>query len=348
MTRSTRPLLAVPLALGIVLASLSASPAGATLAPGRARTGVSGVQSLDSVACPTTARCVAVGTDENLNGKSAIINVSSGAATPWSGVLEDQDPNAVACPTATTCLTVSDDVVATVKVSTGAMRVTATLKLPTNGIVALDAIACASRNSCYAVGFQGPLASADALIVHLSASGKVLGETTGTKLGIGIGTIACPSRSLCLFSIHTSTGEWIERLKSGHPGVKNPVPSNTYIQALTCYKAKVCFALAGSDSAQRTDELFPINPKTGSLGAVRDLGGFSGDGIACASAVRCLIAGFLGTGSKAKTAVIVVTKGKPGKPTVVSGSYLSGIACATSTVCYAVGGEASGGLVERV
>jgi hypothetical protein len=346
MRQRTMGRLAMAVAFGMLIGVLAAVPAGAASSFQGSSVGASSLSDLHGIVCPTTKHCVAIGSDDNGNGKSAVIRVSNGALTPWSGVLENQDPNAIACPDTTTCLTVSDEAVATVSVSTGAMDITSTLKPPKNGIVALGALACPTKRSCYAVGFEGPYESSVALIVHLSPSGRVLGKTKAK--GTGIGNIACPSSSLCLISLATRTGESIERFRDGRLGAKNAVPSKTYIQAMTCYRAKVCFALAGLDSGSRTNELFPINPKTGSIGKAVQLGGFSGDGITCASATRCLIAGFTGIGSSAKTSVIVVTKGKPGRARAYPGESLSAVACATATVCYAVGLGASGAVVDRV
>ena len=152
-------------------------PAAAAAAAGAAHavTGqVAGVNSLSSVTCPTASTCVAVGADSNLNGKSAIITAATGAAKAWSGKLTNEAMNDVACPNATTCLAVADDAVATVAVSTGAMKVTAKPKPPAGGIVAMDRIACASTTTCYATGFEGTEGNSKATVFVLSSAGKLL------------------------------------------------------------------------------------------------------------------------------------------------------------------------------
>jgi len=82
-----------------------------------------------------------------------------------------------------------------------------------------------------------------------------------------------------------------------------PCPTSktcVYVQRIGCYQAKACYALGGSTTAvpARTNEPFPLNPKTGAIGKVVHLGTFSGDSIACTSGTICLVAGFTGSGAR--------------------------------------------------
>jgi hypothetical protein len=341
-------------AAGIVICSGAAAAATTALASTTVRaqvaTPVPGVSALRSIACPTINGCVTVGTDSNLNGKSAVITAATGAVKVWSGTLTSEPPNAVACPAAaTSCLAVADDAVITVNVSTGAMKVTAKPKPPTGGIEALSSIACASKRNCYAVGFQGPHVASTAVLAHISGAGKLLSRTTGP--GSGFSAIACPSSALCLISDFNSPQESIVLLNSGHLGTSHPFPASTYVQALSCYKGKLCYALGGNSSATPavTDELFPVNPATGAIGTMATIGGgFSGTSLACLSASRCLVAGFTGSGSTGKAAAVAVNSGTPGSPVSYAGSSFSGVACASATECYAVGQNTAGAIVDKV
>jgi hypothetical protein len=312
---------------------------------------VSGVNTLVSIACPTAKACVSVGiggTDDNI-GKSAIVHTATGKAKPWSGGLTDDALNAVACAAkATTCLTVADDAVATVKVATGAMNVTAVPKAPTGGIVAMGAIACASTKTCYAVGFQGTPGSSQAILVRLSGAGKLVKKTVHS--GTGSGTITCPTTARCLLTDYQSPLTSIQVLTGGKIGTSNPMPTDTYVQSMSCFKASLCYALGGNtqSSPEVTDELFPVNPTTGAPGTMATISGFSGTSITCISATVCLVAGFTGLGATAKPAVVVVTSGTPGTPTNYSGQSLSGIGCATATACYAVGQTSGHAIVDKV
>ncbi len=335
-------------ALGILVGGIGAasSPATAAQSARHSPVAVSGVAVLESVACPTAKACVAVGADENTYGKSVVIKASTGGVKAWSGKLKDAFLNAVACPTKTTCLAVADDAVATVKVSSGASTVRSTPKRPKNGIDALMAIACPTKTSCYAVGFEGSPDAGTALLVHVSAAGAVLGLTTGT--GSSFGPIVCPSSELCLMGAYGQKTASIELLSKGRPGAKHDLPAGTYIEAIGCYKATACYALVGHSATGDTNELFPVNPKTGAIGAAATFSAFSGSGLTCPTASECLVVGHTGSGSSYKPAVVVVTHGKPAHSVGYPGTNLNAIACATPKLCYAVGLGSAGAIVERV
>lgn len=336
------------LVAAVAAAAILAVPAAASAAqgPGATRTPVPGVSVLSGVTCPTAAACVSVGSDNSLNGKSAVISAATGAVKVWSGDLASDPMNAVACAGAASCLAVADDAVASVGVSSGAMKVTATPKKPAGGIVALGAIACAGTAACYAVGFEGTQASSKATVVHLSPAGKLL--ATKQNSGTGIGAIACPSASLCLMGEHDASGEVIQSLDNGGFGTSHALPAGTYVQAISCYKASLCYALGGSGNSA-PDELFPLNPKTGTAGPTATVNGFNGASLTCINATTCLASGLTGTGATAKNAVVAVVKGKPGKPASYPGTFgLRDVACASASACYAVGSSSSGAIVDKV
>jgi hypothetical protein len=329
------------LAVAAGLCGLGASvPALASVAaPARGQTTVHGVSSLNAIACPTATACVALGSDSATDtGKGVAIDAATGAAKVGAGGLANVDPQGVACPGKTTCLAAGFDTIAAVRVSTGSARVTGTIARPKNGIVSVDAIGCAGSKACYAVGFEGTEAASKALLVKLSATGKIL-KTTTTG-GTGFGAIACPSSTTCLVAEHTQTAELIIPLTNGHLGSGRRLPSHTYVQDMSCYGARLCYALAGKTSGDevRTDEMIPVDARTGQPGRAVSLGGFNGDGVACYSSAQCIVVGFAGTGSSAVAASIVVSKGKAGA--VVrhrsAPEPFAAVGCATSKRCYAV------------
>ncbi len=345
------------LAVAVAAIGILALPAAASAAPGPGapRTHVPGVNSLTSVTCPTASACVAVGADSSLNGKSAVINVATGAVTAWSGDLSEDPLNAVACPGTTTCLAVADDAVATAAVSTGAMKVTAKPKPPADGIVAMGTIACASATTCYAAGFEGTEASSKATVFVLSSAGKLLARHTGE--GTGVGAIACPSSTLCLMSDHRTTGQTIQELVNGHFGTSHKLPTGTFIEGISCFKASLCYALGGNSKSSPSpiNELFPLNPSNGKIGTMATIGGGFNGGtganvISCISATTCLVAGYTGSGSTAKDAVVDVVNGKPGTPTHYSGTNFpfDSVGCASASRCYAVGASSTGAVVIKV
>ncbi len=325
-------------------ASATSQSGGAASAPG--------VANLYAVACPTATGCVAVGVSTvSDNGKSVAINAATGAVKVWSGSLANLIPEAVACPGKTSCLATIDNTFASVKVSGAAMKVTAKIPLPSTGIIAINAIACAGSKACYAVGFEGTEAASTALVVKLSASGKVLAKVKGS--GTGAGAIACPSSTTCLVAEHTKTAELIVPLTNGRLGAGHKLATGTFVQSISCYAAKLCYALGGKlTGTDRTDELITLNPKTGQPGKTVSLGGVNGDGVACYSATQCVVAGYTGSGATAVPASVVVTKGKLGPVAHYSSSdrSFSSVACATAKRCYAVGegATASAAAVTKV
>jgi hypothetical protein len=340
--------LAAITAAGLLITTTLASAAVAGVTPAAGRSGVvSGVSSLNSITCPTARACAALGTDSDGNGKSAIINAASGSVKVWSGKLVNTDLSAVACPSRTSCVAVSGDAVATLKVSTGALKITATLKPPPNGIVAMNYIGCTS-GSCYAVGFQGTERAGQAIVVHTSAAGKVLSRTVVT--GTGLGPIACPSSNHCLVGDDVNKVEQIRVLNKGKLGQSHAVPAHTYIQSLACYQAKACWALGGLTTSPEvaTNELFPVNPASGAIGHVVKLGKVSGDGLACPTARQCVVIGFIGTGASAKSVAVVVSSGKPGHPATLAGDSVNGVACPTGSLCYSVGLQGEHGIVDKI
>ena len=144
---------------------------------------------------------------------------------------------------------------------------------------------------------------------------------------------------------HYTSGEVIQLLQDGSFGASRTLPGDTFIQAIRCYKATLCYALGGNTTASPSlpDELFPLNPTTGAVGTMATMSGFSGANLTCINATTCLVAGLNGTGSTAKNAVVAVVKGKPGKPANYPGTFgLRDVACASTSACYAVGASSSG------
>jgi hypothetical protein len=313
---------------------------------------VTGVNVLDGAACPAAAACVAVGNggSNHTLGKSVVINGATGAVHVWSGSVNNEAFTAAACAVkATSCVALAQDGIASVAVSTGAMNLTATPKAPPGGIVALNSVACTSSRACYAVGFEGPLTSSHAVVLHLAGNGALL--KTVVDKGTGIGSIACPTANYCFVADYNKPNEIIQILTGTSLSAGVSMPANTYVQALRCFnQSSPCYALGGNTTANPsvTNELFPINSKTGAPGAMVAIRGFNGTNMTCASSTRCVIVGFTGSGATAKAAVVVVNSGKPGTPFNIPGTAVAGIACINANVCYAVGLSGSSGLVDKV
>jgi hypothetical protein len=336
-------------ALAAVLTAAQADAAPAAVA-GLAGT-VAGLSVLDTVACPASTSCVSTGSNSDLDAKSAVITAATGAVKVWAGELTTANPNALSCPpSATSCLFVADDAVGTVALSTGTMKITATPPPPSSGIVALGALSC--PKTCYAVGFEGTEAASTAVLLHLSTAGKILSTTKDT--GTGSGAIACPTASLCFMTDYAKPTLSLQVVSNGHIGASHAFPADTYVEGMSCFGSSVCYALGGNNTAspELTDELFPVNPKTGAIGTkVAIGGGFSGStyngGLDCISATTCLVAGYTDSTSE-KAALVTVTSGRLGSPVDYAGQYMDAVACAKAGECYGVGGASGKAFVDKV
>lgn len=334
----------------VILAGLLLA-AGSLAAPGWATAAVppsgkvAGLANLNAIACPTTTRCVATGTAGGLTSQGVSVDVATGAATVSSATTDFLD--AVACATASACVAVADDATVRVAVATGATTLVRTLTAPTDEIDALSSIACPTASSCYAAGFQGTELHSRAFLVHVAATGAVLGSSTTSSTGFG--AIACPTATLCLLAAADGAKpEGIQLLDDGHLGAIHLLAAKTYVQALACFKATACFALAGKVSGSpKADEVISLDPTTGAIETTSVIAGtFSGTGMACATAEECIVVGYT---APLKPAIDVVTKGKAAKVTAVGGVGLAGVACTAAGVCLAVGQQTTTiGLVTRV
>jgi hypothetical protein len=326
--------------------AIASQSARAASAPNAAAASLSDLSVLNAVVCPTSARCVAVGSATSIfAGKSAVISAKSGAVTIGAGTVKNGALNAVACPTTSRCLAVADQQVASIKVSTGAIKQSAKLTPPKGGIMALGDIACASKKTCYGVGFEGSPSAGTAVLATISAAGKVQRITKGK--GTGIGSIACPSSARCLVSIADAGKTYVQLLNKGHFGVRHPVPGS-FVESISCFKGKICVALAGKrgGTVSHINEYIPLNPKTGKLGKTITLRGFNGFNIDCFTSTKCTVVG--ATTTSTTPAAVTVSGHKVGKAKQYTGGSFHESACADPSHCYGVGDGTTAAIVVRL
>jgi hypothetical protein len=343
----------IPSALVLVVAlSLAASPAVASAVASAARShaDVTGMSSFNAVACPTSTRCVAVGSDNSGNGygRAATLDVASATGSAGAGRLSNNTLFSVACGIPTICVGAAENATVRVDVATGAIALVTTLHAPSGSITSMDDIACPNSSECFGVGFQGPLSAAKGLLARFTETGSLVAETH-VATASGLGGIACPTTTQCIVSVaDRSNPEKIELLQNGHLGTAHTLPAGIYVQRLACYKATNCYALAGkvAKGTERTDLVYDINPVTGAIGARHVIaGGFSGTGIACPTSTHCIVVGDVGI----KPAVDTLTLGAPNAPRLLGSVSLSGVACASPTnVCIGVGQNGSFAALEKV
>ena len=63
------------------------------------------------------------------------------------------------------------------------------------------------------MGFEGTFGDSNAVLLHLSAAGKILSDTADT--GTGSSAIACQTASLCFMSDYASPTESLQVVKKG-------------------------------------------------------------------------------------------------------------------------------------
>jgi hypothetical protein len=192
------------------------------------------------------------------------------------------------------------------------------------------------------------------VIVKLSSTGAVVAKIFAS--GSGIAAIACSSSTVCPIGLaNRGLGEWVQLLDNGTLGARQWFPAGMGVQAMACYQAALCYALAFHSSGKANNapivySVVPVNPETGVPGRPVLIGArFRRDNITCAGPTECLVGGFTGVGSLGVSAAAVVSPGKPVKirryPTVES---IAALACATPAACYAVGLGTRGAAVVPV
>ncbi len=267
----------------------------------------SAAPSLSAVSCTSSSDCWAVGTAvEHASGGSSWTNVAG--HIPSGGVL-----NGIACPASNQCWGVGDvptNLASSALVehdSGGAWTIVHPELLSSAGVDYADifrGISCINTNDCWAVGEAIAEAGLpiQPLIAHYAGS-----------------------------SWHSVEGPYI----GGSGGQLN---------AVTCSNAADCWAVGPSaDGPEPLIEHFNGATWTVVQGPtpLDDLGG-NLNAVTCAVAAACWAVGSTGTGENVQPLVETYSKGHwvaSASPhvTVVGGGELEGIACTSSSECWAVG-----------
>lgn len=335
------------------LVTLGMTAASAGVAPHAAKS-VAGIQA-SSVGC-TSAKCVITAVDTaGTRAKTAFLNPASGSVKVASWSSAAFSSYQVACPDKTTCLALGyggkTEVITAISTRTGAEKVTA--KLPTADQYNLFNIACPSSKYCWVDGNSaapGVQLPTWALLLKVSAAGKILKKTVN-KAYYMYGPVTCESRTTCLIGRETNRiGFQSMTLANGKFGKPHVYPAKYLPFDASCYADKLCYSIGTSESTSADLEVTSLSPKTGAPGKAVKLPFTSStsigiaESIACYSSTQCVAVGALskgtGTNQSTEAAYVVITRGKIGKPVVVStatASEFSSVSCASPKECYAVG-----------
>jgi hypothetical protein len=265
---------------------------------------------LYDVACPTATSCFAVGQVDaaplvrHWNGSTW-----SAMPSPLPAGTDAGGLNAVACPSATSCFAVglassSAAVRGLVERMVGTKWSAATLPAPAAGSQALwESVACTGPKRCFAVGSAFPL--------HGGNQRPAVSAWNGTKWAskyvpgpstvfADIADVACPSARSCVGVGNSSIGPFVVRWNGS------------------------AWKLAASPLSPSSEQILNLAS------------------VACPSTASCFAAGYIvsrTTGNSVTTAVAhwngtTWTLTRPPRP---AKRYLLGVACGSTTVCFAVG-----------
>jgi hypothetical protein len=301
--------------LGVLAGVAFASPAGAAAAwntlPSPSPAGSIGT-SLSGIACPSTKSCFAVGSYSTATDVKTL-------AEHWNGSNWGTLPSPNPSPTAT-----------------------------------LSGIACPSTKSCFAVGNYTAGGVQRTLAEHWNGSAWAIQSSPNpsSSLGTGLTGIACGSLRSCFAVGIFSTGSetrtlvlhWNGTLWGTLPSV-NP-SSSSVLNNIACPSVRSCFAVGNytQGSAARPFVEHWNGSVWGTLPSLRPNGstGASFNNIACPAVRSCFAVGSYSTASTTRNLVEHWNGAAWAlQPNVtlagVTSTALNGIACPTTSSCFAVG-----------
>ena len=326
---------------------------------------------LRSVTCTTTTSCFAVGQNQNGTTEQGLVEHWNG--TVWSVVTSPDPagaiftvPLGVLCATPTSCFAVgywntSTPVNPLVEHWNGTAWLLVTVPTPAGATkTRFGGVSCPTATSCFAAGSAENDSAAghpqSTLIEHwngtvwsIATSPNVSGVSSSS-----FGGITCPSATAC-FAVGASsrvtgivgdTNPLIERWSGSSWSIvasPNPVASHgSALGAVACPISTHCFAIGGSEISDLTlTEVW--NGSTWSL-AAPPTGSSQSQllGVSCLVATNCYTVGFNETAAGYRTLVEHLSGSTwsietSANVTGASDDFLSGVACATATSCFAVG-----------
>ena len=326
---------------------------------------------LAAVSCPAPTACVAVGTQdssgtgvkliERWNGTKWVVQLSPTPAGARSSSL-----SAVKCTSSSFCVAVGQYSTSTVT-KTLALRWSSnrwtllSTPNPNAAVSVLSGLACTSTSNCFAVG------------AYFTSSGTIGGERTlverwdGKKWAIvpspnvadafdsGLVGAACASSTDCsaVGSSHTETRNdtlvehWNGAAWSIVASPDPPNSSDNELAGVTCPATGACIAVGSSDHGTLAERWngtsWSLAPSKNPVGAT----GAALASISCPAVTRCTGAGVVFKSNQQQRLVEVFTPqgasvvGVP-VPSNTKRSNLSGVSCATTTSCFAVGDYSRG------
>jgi photosystem II stability/assembly factor-like uncharacterized protein len=153
----------------------------------------------NSVSCPSSDRCVAVGSAGPFGATGGLIGLTSDGGSSWTTEAAPTgatDPLSVSCGSATHCVAVGQGTV--ILYSHNAGKSWSPTSAPT-GVAGLEWVSCASASHCMAVGSETGAASTVSAIVATTDGGRTW--TNDTPNGVGLPVllaVSCSSTKDCV------------------------------------------------------------------------------------------------------------------------------------------------------
>jgi hypothetical protein len=262
---------------------------------------------LDSVACPSTSLCIAVGTFASGGSDTALVEALHGST--WSVL-----------PTPTV---------------TGATE------------TVFKGVSCSSSTNCVAVGFAEVSNVRTVLVEQWNGSTwKVEPAPSPDSNGSLLRAVACPTSAACTAVGFGDTGAAVAEHWNGSTWATQVVPtpsgaSSATLDGVACTAATNCVAVGATDSTTLIESL------TGSTWSVQSspsVGSPSDepvlDGVRCRGASNCVAVG--GFNISVPQPIAEHWNGsawalQPPPNNLAGGSVLLGVACPASTTCFGAG-----------
>ncbi len=245
---------------------------------------------LNSVSCPTSTFCVAVGADSDSNG---VASTSKNGGTSWSQVAlasGEPDLNAVDCESASQCVAVGTGAI--VRTTNGGKKWTS-YAVPTSDTTLLG-VNCPNLTTCVSVGVSpsevGPYAGE---VLDSTDGGSTWTAASFPQSAGAMGDVDCPTSTFCVSvgaSILVSNDggkDWSARSVSGGTGV---------LRTVSCRSATTCVAIgpnpAGAqDSTAAAYEVITTNGGVSWNSMTMPAGTASLDTLSCSTGSLCEAAG---------------------------------------------------------
>ncbi len=209
---------------------------------------------------------------------------------------------------------------------------------PVKGTVGLNGVACTSATNCYAVGdLQQPGTIRGAIVDVTSGRPGTPELVSGAN---ELNAISCTSATNCYAVGFNAAADGVFVHIAGASQSAVAVPAVNSFTGVSCVSPSLCYAVGTVHNRPGTLVVTIAGGRVARQASAPSLG--TPFGIACVSASSCVAVGTgVGNVGRFRGAVLTVASGRPGRITSTATNYFQGIACASSTTCYA--GASSGG-----